>query len=250
MMASVVSGTHGESISKTFSHLKQKMVDLTREIRKTDERTKEFKLASKEQFARERAAVDQQHGIRDRMEALDRNIDKVETKIEWMKERLFVAVRRNEENLKMVESLEGNRIVVPSFDERMEDVTERMAMIAENIANTNRKIDVMKTKVEAAEKRYLKARMKKDHLEEIKRSIEQTRHIESCNYKHKTDDEYLEEIKELKYRLSEAVRRFQVKEARQAELERKETEIDANIQHTKNKTLSVQQAIREMQGSK
>lgn len=47
-MASLVSGTHGESINKTFSHLKEKMADLTREIRKTDERTKGITSDNKE----------------------------------------------------------------------------------------------------------------------------------------------------------------------------------------------------------
>lgn len=249
-MASLVSGSHGPTINKTFSHLKEKMVELATEIKKTEEQTKEFKMASREHFARERIAVDKQYAIRDRMQEIDTRIDKTETKIEWFKERLFVAVRRNEENLKTCQSLENNRVDVPSFDERMQNSKDRFTIIAENTANKNKKIEALKVKVDAAEKRTMKAKIRVGHLEEIQRSREQMKRTESLNYTPKTDEEYIEEINELKYRLSEAVRKFQEKEAKQASFERQETEIEANIQHLKKKTLSVKQARHEMSGSK
>lgn len=237
-------------INKTFSNIKEKMVDLTKQIRATEEQTKTTKMASREEFARERVAVNQQYAIRDKMQEIDTRIDKIETKREWIKERLFVASRRYEENLKMCQSLEDNKIDVPSFDEQMEMAKERLAIIGEEMVKKNRKIDALKANVEAAEKRELKARIRIDHFEEIQRSREQTRRIESRNYKPKTDKEYLEEINDLKVRLSEAVRKFQDKEAKQAALERKETEIEAHTQNTKKKILSVKQAQHEMKGTK
>ncbi|KAK3728176.1 hypothetical protein QZH41_006802 [Actinostola sp. cb2023] len=226
------------------------MVELAREIKQAEERTKAFKMASREVFARERLALDKQYAIRDKMQEIDRRTNKVETKIEWIKERLFEAERRYEENLKMCQSLEDNRIDVPAFDDRMENIKNRFTTIVDKTAAKNKKIDVLRANVATAEKRELRAKMRLEHFEEILRSRERMRRIEPQPYQPKTDQEYLVTITKLRMRLSEAVRKFQAKEAKQAALEKKETEIEANIQHTKKKTMSVMQTRHEMSGTR
>lgn len=249
-MAYLVRGSYDPMIGQTLENIRSKMIDMQRDIRETEAKTKELKMVAKEEFDRERFAVDKQHAIRNKMQRIDSTIDKIETNIEYEKGRLFFAKKRDEENMQICRSLEENRLDIPSFKEKMNDAKDRLDCFVEDIAKKNRKMDIIQAKVLEAEKRERKAKWRLSNYEEIIRLNEQSTRMITRNYSPKTDKEYAEEIKHLKYCLDEAVKKYQTREADLAILENEERQIDAEIAKTKKKILNAKQAQNEVRGSR
>ncbi|XP_031550854.1 centrosomal protein of 290 kDa-like [Actinia tenebrosa] len=249
-MAYLVRGSYEPMIEKSLESICSKMVDKQKKIRETEAKTKELKMDAREEFARERLAVNKQHVIRDKMQEIDARIDKIETKIQYEKGKLFLAKKRDEENIKTCQSLEDNRLDVPSFSEKMSDARDRLSCFVEEIAKKNRKMDAIKAKITEAELREKKAKFRFSNYEEIIRLNEQSTRVIARNYRPKTDREYEVEIRNLKYSLDKAVKNYRARESELAILEKEERKLDAEIAKTKKQILNAKQAQNEVRGSR
>ncbi|EDO33205.1 predicted protein [Nematostella vectensis] len=249
-MTTAISEMYEPIIGQTFNHIKARMVELQKAIREEDEKTKELKMAVKEERHRERAAVDKQRCIGDRMQEIDTMIEKIHAKIQYTKEREFVATRRYEENMKLCETLKKNKIDVPGYEEKTADKLSEAKNIVKDIAEVNKKIEEKKAKLYDLERRHLRAMNKIDHYEETLRASEQIGKRVVTNYTPKSDQEYQEIISDLRDGIKHAADRLRNAESKTRDLEKLEEEAQARIDHFKNKSLLIQQTKHEMEGSR
>lgn len=249
-MACTFRGEPRENLVRGIKSVRAKMdavVEATKNENLREERVKE-ELA--EVNKREEGALSKKRKILDEIKEVEKEIEKVETKESYCKERLHFALQRYDENSKMKHFLENNKVDVDAMEHTVKQLREKAKKVVDSIANMQRIIESKEKLILAAEKREMVARDTMARIQEKLRAVERAGTSIKMNYTPMSEKQYVEKVEHLKENITRAIVKRKKFEKKADAMEKDIVELEKKIATFKKRNAELKQTTNELKGSR
>lgn len=249
-MACMIRGDARENLARGIKSVRAKM-DAIAEATKTEAlREKRAKEATAEVNAREERALNKKRKILDEIKEVEKEIEKVETKESYCKERMYFAQQRYDENSKMKRFLENNKVDVDSMEHTLKQYREKTKSVVDSIANMQKVIVAKEKLILAEEKREIVARGNMARIQEKLRAVERAGTSITMNYIPMNEKQYLDKVELLGENITRAIVKRKKFEKKADALEKDIVELEKKIGMLKKRNAELKQTANELKGSR
>ena len=249
-MSCMVHGEVSQTVASGLKSVRAKMDAIISSTKQEAMREKRAKEAITQENARERAALNRKRALLDQIQKVEKDIEKIEAKESYAKERMYFAHHRFDENTKMKRFLETNKVDVGALEVTMEQYREKKRQTVQNIARIHKSIHTMEKLILAEEKREMVARDSIARLREKLNSMERSRNSVVTNYSPLSNKEYQEKLDSLCAMIAQATEKRRRMERKADVLEKNILELEKNIAYTKKRNEELKQTTKELRGSR
>ncbi|PFX27124.1 hypothetical protein AWC38_SpisGene8197 [Stylophora pistillata] len=221
------------------------VVEATKKENLREQRAKE-ELA--EVNKREESALNKKRKILDEIKEVEKEIEKVESKESYCKERLHFALQRHDENSNMKCFLENNKVDVDSMEHTVKQHREKTKTVVDSIANMQRVIESKEKLILAAEKREMVARDTMARIQEKLRAVERAGSSIKMNYTPLSEKQYVEKVELVKENITRAIMKRKKFEKEADAMEKDIVEREKKIAMFKKRNAELKQTTNELKG--
>lgn len=249
-MACTIRGEPRENLARGIKSVRAKMDAVVEATKKENLREQRAKEELAEVNKREESALNKKRKILDEIKEVEKEIEKVESKENYCKERLHFALQRHDENSNMKCFLENNKVDVDSMEHTVKQHREKTKTVVDSIANMQRVIESKEKLILAAEKREMVARDTMARIQEKLRAVERAGSSIKMNYTPLSEKQYVEKVELVKENITRAIMKRKKFEKEADAMEKDIVEREKKIAMFKKRNAELKQTTNELKGSR
>ena len=239
---------HRELIDKSLKGIKQRMAAVCAEIKRAKEKEQENREELDWARIREREATSKRIFLTEKIEKAENRLSKLENRIGYIKEKHAMVERRNEENVYFISHYSKNRPNLQEVEEKLEAAKEQCTENTRKFRLTQKKVEILNAKVDAAEERQ---NLAKDAIARAQEKLRARKNISKSVYLNWTPkpDKVLEaQVNDLRAKLHDTITKAVRYEKKAHSLDKKISEFELSILRLKRRKIELEQSKHELSG--